>query len=85
MRDRRVNLALRLLCLVPVGGRSRSLGPDARPVATPDDVDDPRHIKATGRVQLPVNVAWSGDAPLTRSFALRAKIIPRGGRYAMRV
>ncbi len=48
-----------------VAGRSRSLGPDARPVAVPDDVDDPRHPKATGRVRLPVTVDWSGDGPLT--------------------
>jgi hypothetical protein len=37
-------------------GRSRSLGPDARPVAVPDDVDDPRHTKARGRVSLPVTI-----------------------------
>lgn len=42
-------------------GRSRSLGPDARPVAVPDDVDDPRHIKASGRVELPIWVRWSGN------------------------
>ena len=41
-------------------GRSRSLGPDSRPVAAPDDVDDPRHIKATGHVELPIWIAWSG-------------------------
>lgn len=46
-----------------VAGRSRSLGPDARPVAVPDDVDDPRHAKASGVVQLPASVDWSGDAP----------------------
>lgn len=45
-------------------GRSRSLGPDARPVAVPDDADDPRHAKASGRVQLPVWVRWSGE-PVT--------------------
>ena len=33
---------------------------DAKPVAVPDDVDDPRHHKATGRVELPRNVRWSG-------------------------
>lgn len=48
-----------------VAGRSSSLGPDARPVAVPDDVEDPRHAKAAGRVQLPATVDWSGDAPLT--------------------
>ena len=51
--------------LMAVAGRSRSLGPDARPVAVPDDVDDPRHDKASGRVQLPVTVDWSGEEPLT--------------------
>ncbi len=45
-------------------GRSRSLGPDARPVAVPDDVDDPRHLKASGRVQLPIWIRWSGE-PIT--------------------
>lgn len=48
-----------------VAGRSRSLGPDARPVAVPDDVDAPCHPKATGRVRLPATVEWSGEAPLT--------------------
>jgi len=48
-----------------VTGRSRSLGPDARPVAVPDDVDDPRHGKVTGLVQLPITIDWSGAAPLT--------------------
>jgi hypothetical protein len=45
-------------------GRSRSLGPDARPVAVPDDVDDPRHVKASGRVELPIWIRWSGE-PVT--------------------
>jgi hypothetical protein len=47
-----------------VAGRSRSLGPDARPVAVPDDIDDPRHVKATGTVTLPATIDWSGDRPL---------------------
>lgn len=38
-------------------GADASLGANDRPVAVPDDVDDPRHIKAVGRVQLP---AWVG-------------------------
>ncbi len=42
-------------------GRSRSLGPDARRVAVPEDVDDPRHTKATGRVELPMWIRWSGE------------------------
>ena len=41
-------------------GRTRELGPDARPVAVPDDVDDPRHAKAQGLVTLPAHVRWSG-------------------------
>ncbi|MGH9137758.1 MAG: hypothetical protein ACRD0G_12020 [Acidimicrobiales bacterium] len=45
-------------------GRSRSLGPDAHPVAVPDDVDDPRRVKASGKVELPIWVRWSGE-PVT--------------------
>lgn len=36
------------------------LATDVRPVAVPDDVDDPRHVKASGVVALPRNVRWSG-------------------------
>jgi hypothetical protein len=50
--------------LASMAGRSRSLGPDARPVAVPDDVDDARHRKASGKVQLPAWIDWSGDKPL---------------------
>ncbi|HEX9994006.1 MAG TPA: hypothetical protein VGB14_13840 [Acidimicrobiales bacterium] len=50
-------------------GRSRSLGPDARPVAVPDDVDDPRHPKAQGRVTLPVTIDWSGEQPIVYDLA----------------
>ncbi len=39
---------------------TRTIGTDPRPVAVPDDVDDPRHVKAAGEVQLPLNVRWSG-------------------------
>ena len=46
-------------------GRSRYLGPAARPVAVPDDVDDPRLVKADGQVHLPLRVEWSGEEPLT--------------------
>jgi hypothetical protein len=35
-------------------------GPFARPVELPEDVDDPTIIKASGRVQLPLHVRWSG-------------------------
>lgn len=43
-----------------VASSSRTKGTDPRPVAVPDDVDDPRHVKASGVVQLPSNVRWSG-------------------------
>jgi len=49
---------------IGVTGRSRTLGPDARPVAVPDDVDDVRHAKATGEVQLP---AWDLAKPHDRN------------------
>jgi len=52
----------------------RTMGTDPRPVAVPDDVDDPRHEKASGVVQLPSNVRWSGppktydlDDPIDRA------------------
>lgn len=48
-----------------MAGRSSSLGPEARPVAVPDDVDDPRLTKASGLVQLPITIDWSGDTPIT--------------------
>jgi hypothetical protein len=37
------------------------LGPEARPVATPDDVADPALVKAHGTVELPLHVRWSGS------------------------
>lgn len=43
-----------------VASTSRTRGTDPRPVAVPDDVDDPRHVKAAGVVRLPSNVRWSG-------------------------
>lgn len=42
--------------------RSSRLGPAARPVAVPGDFDDPSTVKASGRVELPLNVRWSGSA-----------------------
>ena len=39
--------------------RSRTLGPAARPVAVPEDLDDPALEKATGRVELPFHIRWS--------------------------
>jgi hypothetical protein len=47
----------------PVPGSSRALprrGWEARPVAIPDDVDDPSVEKATGVIMLPLRVRWSG-------------------------
>ncbi len=40
--------------------RSAQLGPAARPVAVPDDVDDPAVEKVHGSVELPLHVRWSG-------------------------
>jgi hypothetical protein len=40
--------------------RNSSLGPGARPVAIPDDVDAPGVVKAKGLVELPLRVRWSG-------------------------
>jgi hypothetical protein len=36
------------------------LGPAARPVAVPEDVDDPMLAKANGVVELPLHIQWSG-------------------------
>lgn len=36
------------------------MGPAARPVAVPNDVDAPALVKARGRVELPLRVRWSG-------------------------
>lgn len=52
---------LQFVELSTMAGRSRSLGPDARPVAVPDDVDDPRYVKASGEVELPIWLRWSGE------------------------
>ena len=40
--------------------RSSDVGPSTRPVAVPDDVDDPSIAKAVGRVVLRAHVRWSG-------------------------
>jgi hypothetical protein len=53
-------LTLPFVDLAFVATHSRSLRTDPRPVAVPDDVDDPRHVKASGVVQLPSNIRWSG-------------------------
>jgi hypothetical protein len=49
--------------------RSSQLGPDARPIALPDDDDDASTPKAYGLVQLPAHVRWSG-APKTYDLDL---------------
>ena len=53
-------LTLPFVDLAVVATPARSLRTDPRPVAVPDDVDDPRHVKVSGVVQLPSNVRWSG-------------------------
>ena len=40
--------------------RSATVGPWTRPVAVPDDLDDPTVVKAAGVVELPSWVRWSG-------------------------
>ena len=40
--------------------RSATLGPAARPVSIPDDIDAPGVKKAQGVVELPLRVRWSG-------------------------
>jgi hypothetical protein len=44
--------------------RSPQLGPAARPVAVPEDLDDPTLAKAGGRLELPPHIRWSGP-PIT--------------------
>ena len=51
--------------------RTRQLGPTARPVAVPEDLDDPSLPKANGRVELPPHVRWSGP-PITYDLDDRA-------------
>jgi hypothetical protein len=51
--------------------RSSELGPAARPVAVPEDVDEPGIRKAEGKVALPLHVRWSGP-PKTYDLADRA-------------
>jgi hypothetical protein len=52
-RDRRLVLAL-------AHTRTRTLGPAARPVVVPEDLDDPTLPKARGEVELPLHIRWSG-------------------------
>ncbi len=50
--------------------RSYDLGPAARPVAVPEDLDEPSVPKARGRIELPLHIRWSGP-PLTYDLADR--------------
>jgi hypothetical protein len=50
--------------------RSSVLGPAARPVAVPEDLDDRSTGKASGRVELPLHIRWS--APITYDLGDRA-------------
>src|SRR3954447_24716686 len=40
--------------------RTPQLGPASRPVAVPEDFDDPTHERATGVIELPEHIRWSG-------------------------
>jgi hypothetical protein len=40
--------------------RSTHLGPAARPIAAPADLDDQALVKASGLVELPPHIRWSG-------------------------
>ncbi len=40
--------------------RTHELGPATRPVAVPEDLNDPSLAKASGHVELPFHVRWSG-------------------------
>ena len=51
--------------------RTYELRPAARPVAVPDDLDDPSLPKASGRVELPLHIRWSGP-PITYDLDDRA-------------
>jgi len=53
-------LELPFVDLGTVANSPRTRRVDPRPVAVPDDVDDPRREKASGVVLLPSNVRWSG-------------------------
>jgi hypothetical protein len=59
-----VIIAGRRLTLGAVNGfehtRTATLGPRARPVAVPDDVDAAGVVKERGVVELPLRVRWSG-------------------------
>lgn len=51
--------------------RSAELGPAARPVAVPADLDAPGVTKASGQVELPLHIRWSGE-PIVYDLGDRA-------------
>ena len=51
--------------------RSAELGPSARPVAVPEDIDDVRGSTGHGLVQLPFHIRWSGP-PITYDLDRRS-------------
>lgn len=51
--------------------RTPTLGPAARPVAVPAALSDASALKAHGRIQLPLNIRWSGP-PVTYDLDDRA-------------
>ncbi|MGH3133802.1 MAG: hypothetical protein ACRDNY_08720 [Gaiellaceae bacterium] len=51
--------------------RTSMLGPAARPVAVPEDLDDRSLPKAGGRIKLPLYIRWSGP-PITYDLNDRA-------------
>jgi hypothetical protein len=51
--------------------RNHELGPAARPVAVPEDLEDAAVVKATGRIELPLHIRWSGP-PISYDLADRA-------------
>ncbi len=40
--------------------RSSTLGPEARPVAIPEDLENTTTVKAAGKIVLPLHIKWSG-------------------------
>lgn len=50
--------------------RTYDLGPAARPVAVPEDLDAPSVPKARGWVELPLHIRWSGP-PVSYDLADR--------------
>jgi hypothetical protein len=44
--------------------RTPEIGPTARPIAVPEDLGDPSSPKASGQIELPPHIRWSGP-PMT--------------------